>query len=86
MNLIISTPANTDVAPNTAPAPGTVTPLPKADIKRIARYQFSLAVQGSRLDMQAYDMDKSLRQECYRTAKGMVRDLEARGIQVTVEG
>lgn len=86
MDLIISTPVNTDAAPDVAPAPGTIAPLPKADIKRIARYQYSLAVQGSRLDLQAYDLNKDLRKEWYHTAKYMVRDLEARGIQVSVEG
>lgn len=68
------------------PAPSTVTPLGMDDIAKLGRYMYSLEVQGSKLDLMAYDASKSQQKLWTKAAKKMVRAIEATGRTVTVEG
>lgn len=75
----------------TQTAPDVVTiSLTHADLKQVARAMFSQAVQGSRLDLMAYDTDTSRQQfwfgEAIQYAKGVVKGLEDLGKTVQVIG
>lgn len=66
--------------------PTAVTPLGMDDIAKLGRYMYSLEVQGSKLDLMAYDSSKSQQKLWTKAAKKVVRDIEATGRTVTVEG
>lgn len=75
----------------TQTAPETiVVSLTTPDLQRVARALFSYAVQGSRLDLMAYDADASRQRfwygEAIQYAKGVVKGLEDLGKTVQVIG
>lgn len=71
----------------TAPEVVTIS-LTTADLKQVARAMFSQQVQGSRLDLMAYDHDASRQRywfgEAIQYAKGVVKGLEDLGKTVQV--